>query len=137
MNDHRHLERVNDNSLYKALGIKLTAFGGGSAKSELDAPLPVQWPFEGQPHGGILFTQVDTTLATAMLPDLSGRYSCATIGLDIQFTQRAQYGPFVCHGWTTHRGGKIGFGNAETRDARGEIVVVAQGTFRLIDRTSD
>lgn len=135
MNADEALANANQNPLYHALGIQLTQFGKGKASSELRAPGELCWPFEGQPHGGVLFTQIDTTLATAMLPSLNGDYSCATISMDIQFTSRAQTGPFVCDAWTSHRTRNVGFGRAETRDANGEIVAMAQGTFRLIDKT--
>ena len=130
------LNVINQNPLYQTLGIRLTSFGDGEASSELAAPENICWPFEAQPHGGVLFTQIDTTLATAMLPSLNGDYSCATISLDIQFTSRAQAGPFVCRAWTSHRTRNVGFGRAETLDADGEIVAMAQGTFRLIKKTS-
>ena len=135
MTDENELSITNKNPLYESLGIRLVSFGNGKASAELSAPPNVCWPFEGQPHGGILFTQIDTTLAMAMLPKLNGDYSCATISMDIQFTARAQVGPFVCNAWTTHKTRNIGFGRAETVDDDGTVVAMAQGTFRLIDKT--
>lgn len=134
MSEPDPLQRVNENPLYRTLGLRLTEFESGRAVSELLPPAALCWPFEGQPHGGIVFTQIDTTVAIAMLRDLSGDNSCATVSVEIQFTRRARHAPFICRAWTTHRAKRIAFGRAETVDADGHLVAMAQATGRLIER---
>lgn len=132
--DKSQLDLVNSSSLYQLLGLHLTAHADGMAVSEMNPPASLCWPFDGQPHGGILFTQMDTTVAIAMLPTLGGRHTSATVSLNIQYTQRAIEPPFTCSARATHRGKTIGFGEGEIRDAGGKLIATAHGTFRLIER---
>ena len=57
------MSRLNNNPFYQALRIVVEEAKEGKACSDL-RPLPTFcWPFVGQPHGGILFTVMDTTMA--------------------------------------------------------------------------
>jgi uncharacterized protein (TIGR00369 family) len=84
------IAQVNKNPLYLTLGIRILEVGEGYARSQLEPTEIVCWPFPGQPHGGILYTLVDTTMAWAILPGLEAGYNCATIHLDIQYTSPAK-----------------------------------------------
>ena len=131
------LDQTNDNTLYHALGLRLLRVEDGEAQSVLEPAEDFCWPFEGQPHGGILFTQMDTTMATAVMTASDEiAANCATISMDIQFTRPARGRHFTCEVWTTHATGRTGFARGETRDERGDIVSIAQGTFRLIQSKS-
>jgi uncharacterized protein (TIGR00369 family) len=128
----RDMERVNKNPLYRTLGIRILEVGGGCARSQLEPTEIVCWPFPGQPHGGILYTLVDTTMAWAILPGLEAGYNCATIHLDIQYTSPAKGKRFTCASKTVFKTGRIHFMQAEVRDADERLVAMAQGTFRVI-----
>ena len=133
----QRLDQMNDNSLYHAIGLRLVRVEGGRGSSVLEPPANLCWPFEGQPHGGVLFTQMDTTMASAVMtaPEEVAA-NCATINLDIQYTRPALGRIFTCEVWTTHATGWTAFARAETRDEGGEIVSIAQGTFRLVQSKS-
>ena len=79
-----NLERLNQNRLYQALGIRITTVGDGECQSEMRADPNVCWPVQGQPHGGIVATQIDTTMATAVMTVLDEPQRLSTINLDIQ-----------------------------------------------------
>lgn len=131
------LDQTNDNRLYHVLGLRLLQIENGDAQSVLEPTEDLCWPFEGQPHGGVLFTQMDTTMATAVMT--AGEVvaaNCATISMDIQYTRPARGRRFTCEVWTTHATGRTGFARGEIRDEKGEIVAIAQGTFRLIQPKS-
>ncbi len=131
------LDRLNENSLYEAMGIRLLRIENGEARSELRPPPDLCWPFEGQPHGGVLFTQMDTTMATAvMTANEQHADNCATINLDIQYTRPARGAVFICDVWTTHATGRTAFARSEIRDESGDLVAAAQGTFRLVRKKS-
>ncbi len=126
------IEQVNKNPLYQTLGIRIMEVGEGYARSQLEPTEIVCWPFPGQPHGGILYTLVDTTMAWAILSGLEQGYNCATIHLDIQYTSPAKGKPFTCASKTAFRTGRLHFMQAEVRDAQGQLVAMAHGTFRVI-----
>jgi len=67
------ISQMNDNPLYHTLGIRIEKVAEGQARSRLEPRPEVCWPFPGQPHGGILFTLMDTTMAWAVLSQTDPR----------------------------------------------------------------
>jgi len=128
----KFLSRLNENCLYRALGIRIEEAVRGKARSRLEPNPTLCWPFQGQPHGGVLFTLMDTTMATAVFSELDEGFNCATIQIDIQFTYPAKGDHFVCMAQTSHRTGHIGFVRGEIYDAGGRLLALGQGSFRII-----
>ena len=126
------MSRLNNNSLYQALGIVVEEAKDGKARAKLRPPPAFCWPFEGQPHGGILFTIMDTTMAWAVLTGLEHGHNCATINLNIQYTKRAGGDIFTCQAWITHQATRIIYVRADILDAEGQLVAAGQGTFKAI-----
>ena len=126
------LERLNDNTLYNTVGIRVEEAENGTAHARLKPNAEMCWPFPGQPHGGVLFTLMDTTMAWAVFSQVDPVYSCATISLEIQFTHPARGNAFTCSARTTHRTGRLIFLRGEIHDAQGQILAMGQGTFRII-----
>jgi uncharacterized protein (TIGR00369 family) len=126
------LEPFNRNSLYGAVGIRVEKAGDGQAESLLSPPPQVCWPFPKQPHGGMLFTIMDTTMAWAIQSILEPGLSCTTIDLNIQYLAPAREGPFTCRAETIHQTGRLAFVRADIRDAQDRPVAAGQGTFRII-----
>ena len=52
----KEMARLNNNSLYQTLGIVVEEAKDGKARSKLRPTPAFCWPFEDQPHGGVLFT---------------------------------------------------------------------------------
>ncbi|MEW6663977.1 MAG: PaaI family thioesterase [Thermodesulfobacteriota bacterium] len=123
------LERVNSNSLYKTVGILVDDAKDGKAHSRLRPNPALCWPFEGQPHGGVLFTLMDTTMAWAVLTATDQGYNCATINLDIQYTRQARGDIFNCDAWIIHKGSQVVYCRAEIVDEEGQLVANGQGAF--------
>ena len=128
----RSLTELNANPLYEALGIALISLEHGLARSTLQPKPAMCWPFEG-PHGGILFTQMDTTMALSAIGGLPESSSCATISLEIEFTHPAKGKRFECSAEVVHRTRRMCFVRGESRDSEGTIVALGQGTFRVRD----
>lgn len=128
------LARLNDNPLYRALGIEVTKVGSGSARAVLTPSVHACWPSPAQPHGGVLFTVMDTTMAFAALSHGEPDSSCATVDCSIQYLAPARDGPFVCQVATTRRAGRTVFVRAEILDANQGPVAMGQATFRLFTR---
>jgi len=126
------LDQINANSLYQTLGIQVEAASGGKARSRL-IPKPVLcWPFPEQPHGGVLFTLMDTTMAWAIWSQLEAGFNCTTVNIDIHYTKPAKSDVFVCSAWSTHKTGRSSFVRADIHNSNDELLSMGQGTFRII-----
>ncbi|MBW1787668.1 MAG: PaaI family thioesterase [Deltaproteobacteria bacterium] len=125
------MKRLNDNTVYRTVGIEVTMAEGGEAMSRLRPNPELCWPFQGQPHGGVLATLMDTTMAWTVLTVVDPGYNCATINLDIQYTRPAR-GDLTCRSRVKHSGGRIVYTTADIHDADGRLVATGQGTFRVI-----
>lgn len=123
------MERMNDNSLYRTLGIVVDRAEDGRADSRLKPVPEVCWPFESQPHGGVLFTLMDTTMAWAVLTLVEPGDDIATINLDIQYTRRARGEVFNCRARVTHRTRQVAYTRAEITDDQDKLVAAGQGAF--------
>jgi uncharacterized protein (TIGR00369 family) len=126
------LDQFNRNSLYTTVGIQLKKAEEGKAESILIPNPKVCWPFPTQPHGGILFTIMDTTMAWAIQSLLDRGLSCTTIDLHIQYLAPAKDSPYTCSAETTHRSRHLAFVRAEIRDAQLHPIASGQATFRII-----
>jgi uncharacterized protein (TIGR00369 family) len=126
------MSSLNNNSLYQALGIVVEEAKEGKAHAKLRPVSTFCWPSEGQPHGGILFTLMDTTMAWAVLTKLERGANCATIHLDIQYTKRAGGDIFTCQARVTHHATRIIYVRADILDEEGRLVATGQGTFKAI-----
>jgi uncharacterized protein (TIGR00369 family) len=126
------VERLNDNSLYRALGIRLEHARAGLARATLAPSEVACWPSPHQPHGGVLFTLLDTTTAWAALTLGGPDDGCVTIDCAIQYPAPARHAPFTCVVTSARRSGRTVFLRAEVLDAHGEAVALGQATFRLI-----
>lgn len=125
------LATLNDNSLYRALGIQVHRVADGDAESVLDATPAVCFPTPGRPHGGVIFTVLDTTMAFAALSNGPEGTGCGTVDCAIQYPRAADHGPFICRVTTTSKASRTVFTRGELVDRHGHVVALAQATFRL------
>ena len=126
------IARINTNPLYQTIGIQALSSEDGHAVSELKPRENVCWPFPDQPHGGILFAQMDTTMAWAVISSAGEGTNCSTVNVEIQYPRPAKGGVFTCEAQVLHRTGRFSFVRGESRDEEGGLVAMAQATFRII-----
>jgi uncharacterized protein (TIGR00369 family) len=126
------LARLNDNPLYHALGIRVDHCHDGNARSTLSPTANACWPSPASPHGGVLFTVVDTTMAWAAMSLAGAGESVTTVDCSIQYAAPAAHGPFACDAESMRKTGRTVFVRARIVDGRGGIVALGQGTFRII-----
>lgn len=131
------INQNNGNSLYSTLGIRMEGAGEGEAAAVLKPPASLCWPFPGRPHGGILFTLMDTTMAWAVFSILDPGYNCATINMDIQYILPAKGEKFFCTAKMTHQTGHLSFVRGEIADRAGQILTIGQAVFRIIEMDLD
>ena len=129
------MARLNSNSLYQALGIVIETAEGGKACSKLHPVPAFCWPFPGQPHGGVLFTLMDTTMAWAVLTKIDRRQNCTTINLNIQYTKRAKIGTLTCQACIVHQATQIAYVRADILDEESQLIAIGLGTFRVIKQS--
>lgn len=127
-----YIDTLNDNPLYNAIGIRIEKAGDGKAESRLIPARDVCWPFPGQPHGGVLFTVMDTTMAWAVLTRIDDGYNCTTINLDIEYTSPARGAYFLCKSWVLHKTGRICFVRSDIMDSDGGLVCFGHASFRVV-----
>ena len=127
-----HVARLNDNPLYRALGIRVERVGGGAARATLSPTASACWPQPDQRHGGVLFTLLDTTTAWAAMSLGEDGDGCVTVDCSIQYPAPARHAPFACIATATRKSGRTVFMRAEVLDAHGEPVALGQATFRLV-----
>ena len=127
------MAQLNDNSLYRTLGIRIEEALEGAARSRLEPGAELCWPFPGQPHGGVISTLLDTTMAWAVVSELEQGYTCATVNLDIHYTRPAKGDFFTCSARTSHRTGRLSFVRAEVHDAENRLLAMCQGAFRIVE----
>ena len=126
------IEQVNRNPLYQAMGISIQAAHGGMVTSRLEPPAEMCWPFPGQPHGGVLFTLMDTTMAWAAISGQEEAGSCTTIHLDIQYTRPARGSVFSCRAEVVSQTRRTSFLSAAIYDADDNVLAMGQGTYRIM-----
>lgn len=126
------IDQLADNNLYRLLGIKVLEARDGRAVLRLTPDPRTEWPVPGQPHGGILFTLMDTTMAWAVVSDAALGQSCVTIDLNIQYPSPAIGSHFICTAHTLHRTRALTFARAEIHNPEGGLAATGQGTFRII-----
>lgn len=126
------IAQLNDNPLYHALGIRIDDCGGGSARSTLTPTVHACWPTPDMPHGGVLFTVIDTTTAWAAMSLAETGENVTTVDCSIQYPAPARHGPFICHAASLRKTGRTVFVRAEMLDSRNGIVALGQATFRII-----
>lgn len=127
---------LNDNPLYHSLGIRIEDCRGGNARATLNPTVNACWPSLDQPHGGVLFTIIDTTTAWAAMSLADEGEGCATVDSYIQYPAPAKHGPYTCHATTLRKTGRTVFVRAEVLDSRNGLVALAQATFRIIGSKS-
>ncbi|MEJ2725201.1 MAG: PaaI family thioesterase, partial [Deltaproteobacteria bacterium] len=123
---------LNANSLYKAVGITVEGASRGKARARMDPDPALCWPFAAQPHGGILFTFMDTTMGCAVLSELEPGLNCSTINSNIQYTAPAKGNGFICEAQITHKTGRMTFARSEIYDRAGTLLATGQATFRIV-----
>jgi len=125
------LDELNDNPLYRSMGIRITSVADGRVCAQLRPEAAMCWPDEGQPHGGVLFTLLDTTMATVVMTGGYEHASCSTISMDVQYLAPAVSPTFACAATMERRGGRVCFVRGTISDHSGEVVALGQGSFRI------
>ncbi len=111
------------------LGVRIAHREPGLARVEVDAR-PDLWNSHGAAHGGVVMTLADIALAVAAMTTDPQSRGAVTIELSVTFIQPGT-GRLVAEGRCLRCGKSISFSEGEVRDAAGNLVAKALGTFSL------
>lgn len=118
------------------LGLALERYADGEARVALALQAWHTNSFEVA-HGGVLMTMLDVALALAARSRFNARaepgqeVGMVTIEMKTSFMQPGR-GRLVAHGTCVHASLQLAFCEGELRDAEGELVARASGTFKAV-----
>lgn len=118
--------------MVRTINLKGEAIGGNHCRVRL----PYHKAFtnsRGDMHGGMIATLFDAGLSAACRAHDPRKYGVVTIDLTIHFMAPAP-GDMICHAVCERRGKSISFARGEIRNDAGELLGMASGTFKLLER---
>ncbi|AMM24384.1 PaaI family thioesterase [Variovorax sp. PAMC 28711] len=89
----------------------------------------------GAMHGGALAVLLDCTLASAARAHDPVHFGVVTVDMTLHFVTAAS-GEVVASAFCERRGRSLCFVRGEARDARGTLLALATGTFKLVARAA-
>ena len=87
----------------------------------------------GDMHGGMIATLFDAGLSAACRAHDPRKFGVVTIDLTIHFMAPAP-GDMICHAVCERRGKSMAFARGEIRNDAGDLLGMATGTFKLLER---
>lgn len=112
------------------LGIDVPVMRDGRAEATIDLG-PHHTNNRGVAHGGVVAALLDSAMGAAVISAIPREWWCATTGLSIQFLRGAREGRLTATGTVDRRGRTTAFARGEAKNAAGEVVAVASGTWHL------
>lgn len=117
---------------WKLLGLEPIALGDGYSKIRVAFEPERHGPW---PHGGLLCSLVDTSIALALYttygPDDEDVTAHATADLNISFLDSMQGDELLAEGRIIRRAQSAAFGTSEVRDNRGNLIAIGRATFLI------
>ncbi len=111
------------------LGIRILTHQHGLAKLELELRPELLNSFHVA-HGGVVSTLADVALAVAAISGDGAAKGAATVSLSLNFIGPGK-GTLRAEARCQRSGGGLSFAEGEIRDAAGDLVAQAMGTFKL------
>lgn len=120
------------------VGIRLVSWSDGEAIAELELR-PMHMNRSGWLHGGVLCTLLDTVCSRSgcWVPPGAPARRCSTVSLTTNFLRAVQGGRLRAHGrQRMGAGSQIFSALGEVHDAEGQLLALAQGTFKYRPRSA-
>jgi uncharacterized protein (TIGR00369 family) len=128
-------ERARTNNYWRHFGIEPLAAGEGWVRLRLPVRAELRNADDAPVHGGVISSLVDMAVGGALstLHDFAaGGVGQATLDLNVSFLGAARGDAIIAEGRILRRGGSIAFGEAELRDAAGELVAKGRVTYMIL-----
>ena len=111
------------------LGLRFVPADPGLARQELELRPELLNSFQDA-HGGVVTTLADVALAVAAITRDGAARGAITVNLSVSFVGPGR-GRLVAEARCLRSGRELAFSEGEVRDAAGELVAKAVGTFKL------
>jgi uncharacterized protein (TIGR00369 family) len=111
------------------LGLRIVASEPGLARLEMDLRPELLNSFHDA-HGGVVMTMADVALAVAAITLDGAAKGAITVSLSVSFVGPGQ-GTLLAEARCLRAGSGLAFSEGEIRDAAGNLVAMALGTFKL------
>lgn len=115
------------------IGLRITECGDGRAVAEIEVEERHHNP-NAVAHGGVLFSLADTSMGAALRSLLDEGQVSATIEIQIRYLKAVRSGLVRAETQVRHKGKRIAHFETEIRNAAGEVVATAAGSFAILDR---
>ncbi|MGO4390368.1 PaaI family thioesterase [Variovorax sp. M-6] len=96
---------------------------------------PMHTNSRGDVHGGALAVLLDCTLSSAVRAHAPTQFGVVTIDITVHFVAPSS-GDVVGSASCARRGRSLCFASGEVRDTQGELLALATGTFKLVERAA-
>ena len=128
-------ERANPSSFQEHMGYELLAWTPDHAVLGYRIQ-PEHMNRTGRLHGGVVATLLDTTMGYSGVhaDGDAGPRSCVTLSLTVNFVGAVSEGRLTIEARRTGGGKTIFFAEGNVRDAAGNLIATATGSFRYITR---
>ena len=128
-------ERSNPSAFQEHMGYELLAWEPGRAVLGYTIQ-PEHMNRTGRLHGGVVATLLDTTMGYSGVhgDGDAGPRSCVTLSLTVNFVGAVSEGRLTIEARRTGGGKTIFFAEGNVRDAAGNLIATATGSFRYITR---
>jgi len=112
------------------LGAHFDSYGDGHCRCWLDVADRHRNVY-GVIHGGVTYSLLDTAMGVAVWTLLKEGERTATIEIKVAYCRSIRQGRLVAEGRVVERTRQLAFTSGEVRDATGELVAMATGTFYI------
>ncbi|AOY95183.1 phenylacetic acid degradation-like protein [Cupriavidus sp. USMAA2-4] len=118
----------------RAFGLRGEAIGNDQARVRMQHNTDYT-NSRGDVHGGAIATLLDCALSCAARSHDPARYGVVTVDLTVHFIAPGR-GDVIGLGFCERRGRALSFVRGEVRDEAGELLALATGTFKLVERAA-
>ena len=123
-------EQPEEPHVWRTLGYRRVAQGGGESVLEWDAPAEYAFPAPSGPiiHGGLVATLLDTAMGSACWSTLEEDETFLTADLHVEFLRSSRPGTLRAEAKVVHRTKRVVFCAGELYDEAGEHLASARCT---------
>ena len=120
--------------MVQAFGMRGLSIGGDQARVLMPAN-PLYTNSRGDVHGGAFAVLMDCVLSCAARSHEPSRYGVITVDMSLHYVAGTR-GDVIATARCERRGKSLCFVRGEARDADGNLLTLATGTFKLVERSS-
>lgn len=128
--------KVDNRGFTDWLGLQFDSYDDGRCRCWLEV---TDWHRNvyGVVHGGVTYSLLDTAMGVAVWTLLQEGERTATVEIKVAYCRPASDGRLVAEGRVVERTRQLAFTSGDVRDADGDLVAMATGTFYIHGHIAD